>query len=280
MRLTILGSGGPLTTPRPGCPCRVCTAARRHGGRGRRGGPGIFVHDANLLIDATEDIVPLLNRAGVERIDHLFLTHWHPDHTAGFRFVEQVNFDVLRGAAGRRTMVWMNAATARRLADSWRFFEAVGYCRLNVVEPGTRVDLGSITATWFNYAPEGFLSGFVLDDGRARALLALDETKDLAGQVAADPLLQGHDLLVAECGWFERDPEGHILVRENSRLRAEEAGFERDTLPLIRAARARRTVLTHLMDLHGRTPEEFDALAARLAPLDVQFAYDGMVVDL
>ena len=45
-----------------------------------------------------------------------------------------------------------------RLAGGWRFFEKMGYCRLNVVDPGTRLDLGSISATWFNYAPAGFLS--------------------------------------------------------------------------------------------------------------------------
>jgi phosphoribosyl 1,2-cyclic phosphate phosphodiesterase len=280
MRLTILGSGGPLTTPRPGCACRVCTAARREGGRSWRGGPGIFVHDAHLLIDATEDVVPLLNRAGVERVDHLFLTHWHPDHTAGFRVVEQLSFDLARGGARRRIEVWMNQVTANRLAAGWRFFESVGYCRLNLVAPGTRLDLGGISATWFAYAPEGFLSGFVLEDSRARALLTLDETKDLAPRVAADASLQGSDVLIAECGWLERDADGRILIPKDSPLRVTEAGFERDTLPLLTAANAKRNVLTHVMDLHGRTPAELDALAATLAPHAVQFAYDGLTLDL
>lgn len=280
MRISILGSGGPLSTPRPGCHCRVCVAARRDGGRSWRGGPCVFVHDANLLIDATEDVVPLLNRAGIERVDHLFLTHWHPDHTAGFRVVEQLSFDLARIGQRRSTRVWMNAATAARLAAGWRFFESVGYCELNVVEPGTRLDLGPIAATWFNYAPEDFLSGFVLAGAGARVLLTLDETKDLAGRIAADPSLQGCDLLVAECGWFDRDPEGGVLIPPKSRLREQEAGFERDTLPLLAAARAKRSVLTHLMDLHGRTPAELAALAATLAPLDVQFAYDGLTLEV
>jgi phosphoribosyl 1,2-cyclic phosphate phosphodiesterase len=280
MRLSILGSGGPLSIPRPGCHCRICAAARRDGGRSWRGGPCVFVHDANLLIDATEDVVPLLNRAGIDRVDHLFLTHWHPDHTAGFRVVEQLSLDLAHPGSRRCIPVWMNAATAARLASGWRFFESVGYCRLNVVEPGTRLDLGGISASWFNYAPDGFLSGFLLDDGHARALLTLDETKDLAPLVAADPSLQGCDLLLAECGWFERDPEGRVLIPESSRLRVEEAGFERDTLPLLAAARAKRNVLTHLMDLHGRTPAEFDAFAKTFAPLDVQFAHDGLTLQI
>jgi phosphoribosyl 1,2-cyclic phosphate phosphodiesterase len=280
MQLTILGSGGPLTTPRPGCSCRVCAEARREGGRSQRGGPGIFVHDARILIDATEDVVPLLNRAGVDRVDHLFLTHWHPDHTGGFRVVEQLSFDLGRAGAGRRVEVWLNRATANRLAANWRFFESVGYCRLNVVEPGTRLDLGGISATWFGYAPDDFLSGFVLEDGHGRALLTLDETKDLAPRIAADPSLQSCDLLISECGLFERDPEGRALVPADHRLWKTEASFERDTLPLLAAANAKRSILTHLMDLQGRTPAELDALAATLAPREVQFAYDGLTVQL
>jgi phosphoribosyl 1,2-cyclic phosphate phosphodiesterase len=240
----------------------------------------VYVHEARLLIDATEDVVPLLNRAGVEQVDHLFLTHWHPDHTAGFRVVEQLSFDLARNGARKRTEVWMNRATHDRLAAGWRFFEKVRYCRLNVVEPGTRLDLGGIGATWFAYAPDDFLSGFVLDDGRSRVVLTLDETKDLAPRIAGEPALQGADLLVAETGWFERDPEGNVLVPETSHLRVTEASFEADTRPLLAAARARQNVLTHLMDLHGRTPAELDALAATLAPHAVQFAFDGLDLEV
>jgi phosphoribosyl 1,2-cyclic phosphate phosphodiesterase len=240
----------------------------------------MYVHDARLLIDATEDVIPLLNRAGVEQVDHLFLTHWHPDHTGGFRAVEQLSYDLERVGPGHRIEVWLNQATASRLAGGWRFFESVGYCRLNVVAPGTRLDLGGISATWFAYAPGDFLSGFVLEDSRCRALLTLDETKDLAPQIAANPSLQGCDLLISECGLFERDPHGRTLVPEDWPLWKTEASYERDTLPLLAAANARRNVLTHLMDLQGRTPAELDALAASLAPREVQFAYDGLTLQL
>lgn len=278
MQLSILGSGGPLPIPRPGCRCRVCLEARREGGRGWRNGLCIFVHDANLLVDATEVVTALLTRADIERVDHLFITHWHPDHTAGFRVVEQVNFDIATGGARASTQVWMNAATADRLAADWRYFESSGYCRLHVVEDGTRLDLGAVSATWFNYEADGFVSGFVLTDGNARALLTLDETKGLAARIAAEPAFQACDLLIAESEWFEHDPDGRLLVSVASPMRQREAGFERDTVPLIAAARARRTVLTHLMDLHGRTPAELDALAATLPVANVQFAYDGLTL--
>lgn len=221
-----------------------------------------------------------LNRFAIDRVNNLFLTHWHPDHTAGFRVVEQVNGDVasLRYGLGARacTEVWMNEATAARLAGDWRHYERAGFCHLNVIEAGSSVELGTLSAAWFGYAREGFLSGFLLTDGSARVLLVLDETKDLATQVAADPALQSCDLLIAECGWFGCDPRGEMLVGESSPVWLREAGFERDTLPLIEAARAERTILTHLSDAHGHTPAEFDSLSESLRPSNVTFAYDGM----
>jgi len=276
MKITILGSGGPLETPRPGCHCRVCSHAIKAAGRSWRKGPAIFVHDAALMIDAPEGAPGLLLRAGIEEVRHLFISHWHPDHSAGFRVVEQLIYDLYAGAAKRCTDVWMNETTAARLAAEWRHFGRRGYCRLHVVSDGATIDLGGITATWFNYAEDGFLSGFLLTDGRSRVLLAVDETTGLHERIAADPQLQGADLLVAECGWLERSPDGQPIMSPANPHRTRETSFERDTLPLIAAARARRTALTHLMDLHGHTPDELDALAASLPVSGVEFAYDGL----
>jgi phosphoribosyl 1,2-cyclic phosphate phosphodiesterase len=278
MDLTILGSGGPLVTPRPGCGCRVCDHARLRGGDSRRLGPAIYVHDARLLIDAPGSAIGLLTRAGIEQVDHLFLSHWHPDHSEGFRFVEQLNYDLESGRARRCTDVWMNETTANRLAAEWRHFERRGYCQLHVVQPGETLDLGAVSATWFNYAEAGMLSGFLLTDARARVLVVVDETSGLHRRIEMEPSMQGCDLLIAECGWFERDPDGKQILSETNPHRDREAGFERDTLPLLLAARASRTVLTHLMDIHGHTPHELDKLAKRLPIPGVQFARDGLTL--
>lgn len=278
MNLTVLGSGGPLTTPRPSCRCRVCEHARQTGGDSWRSGPAIFVHDARLLIDAPGDALQLLTRAHIDQVDHLFISHWHPDHTEGFRFVEQLNYDLKSGLARRCTDVWMNDETAKRLGADWRHFEQRGYCRLHVVQPNESVDLGAVRATWFNYADDGMLSGFLLTCGSVRVLLTVDETSGLHRRIAAEPTMQGCDLLIAECGWFESDPTGRKIMSQSSPHRDREASFERDTLRLLLAARAKRTVLIHLMDLHGHTPVELDILAARLSVPGVQFARDGLTL--
>ena len=56
MQIEILGSGGAITTPRPGCHCLVCVEARAKGVPYSRTGPSLFVHGLDVLIDTPEEI--------------------------------------------------------------------------------------------------------------------------------------------------------------------------------------------------------------------------------
>jgi phosphoribosyl 1,2-cyclic phosphate phosphodiesterase len=55
VRVEILGSGGAVTIPRPGCGCRVCVEAREKGVPYARTGPSVFVHGPDVLIDTPEE---------------------------------------------------------------------------------------------------------------------------------------------------------------------------------------------------------------------------------
>ena len=227
------------------------------------------------MVDAPEEAALLLERAGISDVGHLFLSHWHPDHTAGFRALELLNLALGSFRARACTQVWMNAETEARRAADWRWFESRGYCRLNVVPDGATIELGGLRATWFEY--EQICSGFLLDDGATRVLLLVDETMAAqAGQLAALPGVLRPDLLVLQCGWFERDPEGTVVIPPGHRLRELEASFERDTLPIVRAVGARRTLLVHLGELQQYLPAELDAVAAGYPELGLTFAYDGL----
>ena len=207
---------------------------------------------------------------------HLLISHWHPDHTAGFRVVEALAWDRATGGGKYTVDVWLNRATLERM-PSWRYFERRGYCRLNVTESGQPFALGTLTARPFDYAPEGFLTGFLLSDGRTRVLLAPDETKGLAA--ALPDWARQPDLLVAESGFFDHEPDGSPIVGADWPMRRTEASFAEDTRPLVRAVGARRTVLVHLMGcMTGRTPDELDQVAASFEEPNVEFGYDGMQV--
>src|SRR5262249_56693887 len=68
LKVEILGSGGAVTIPRPGCSCRVCVEAREKGVPYARTGPSVFVHGPDVLIDTPEEAKQQLNRSQVTRI--------------------------------------------------------------------------------------------------------------------------------------------------------------------------------------------------------------------
>jgi len=93
MECTILGSGGCTIIPKPLCQCHICVEARKKSIPYSRGGPSAFLHDINLLIDTPAEIAGQLNRSDIHQLDYVILTHLDPDHTEGFRVVEQIALD-------------------------------------------------------------------------------------------------------------------------------------------------------------------------------------------
>lgn len=93
MKITMLGSGGVTLTPRPTCDCHLCVKARVEGVPYARTGTSLFIHDINLLVDTSEEVRLQLTRENIKKVEHVILTHWHPDHTQGIRVLEQLNWN-------------------------------------------------------------------------------------------------------------------------------------------------------------------------------------------
>ncbi len=72
----------------------------------------IKINDKNILVDTGPNdmtkkrVVPFLKKMGIERIDYVFLTHWHWDHVSGLASIDrELNRDEFSQAALR----WFNA---------------------------------------------------------------------------------------------------------------------------------------------------------------------------
>ena len=147
MRVEILGSGGAVTIPRPGCSCRVCVEARERGRPYERTGPSVFVHGPDVLIDTPEESKLQLNRSSVGRIAAGLYSHWHPDHTAGRRVWESRNFEFRSWPRRFETTplyvpesVWADFEANYGLADQFRFMERQGTVRVVQVADGEPFD--------------------------------------------------------------------------------------------------------------------------------------------
>ncbi len=280
MEIVFLGTAGAETTPKVGCLCPVCQEARHKGGRFVRNGPSLLLTGASVLFDTPEDVDKSLEREGIHEVSHLVYTHWHPDHTAGRRVLEQLNMDWLNPKARRITHVWLptwvrdDFRKRHGLEDNLEYFERSGIARIHEVGEGERFQLDGLSVCPFRMAQPG-LTAYVLERASRRLVFALDDAKDWKPSTEfLEP-----DLLVLETGWFERDPKGRVIVPPGHSIRNEEASFE-ETLGIIDRINPRKAILTHIEQLWARSYEDYLELEKKHKSYKLQFAYDGLRIKI
>jgi phosphoribosyl 1,2-cyclic phosphate phosphodiesterase len=84
MKITLLGTGDAIGTPRIGCDCPQCSHAKATGATRLRTSLLIENEGKHLLIDSSPDLRQQLLRCGSPHIDAVIWTHGHYDHFIGF----------------------------------------------------------------------------------------------------------------------------------------------------------------------------------------------------
>src|SRR4030066_1451912 len=95
MRITLLGTGDAVGTPKIGCSCKACLDAIA-GGKSRRLRFSVLVESqgGKVLIDTSPDLRWQLLRKRISHIDAVIWTHSHYDHYAGFGDFHRIQNDV------------------------------------------------------------------------------------------------------------------------------------------------------------------------------------------
>jgi phosphoribosyl 1,2-cyclic phosphate phosphodiesterase len=284
MQIEFLGSGGAITTPRPGCDCRLCVEAKAKGVPYSRGGPSVFIHGPNVLIDTPEEIKAALLRSRVTRIDAALYSHWHPDHVAGMRVWETMNGDWLNWPPHHRcTDIYLPQQVAqdfRHRLGAWEQFmylQQFGVVRVVELVDGEAVALNGVRIRPFRPA-EDYVYAFIFESGAARVLIAPDEL--YGWDPPAD--VRGADLAVIPMGLTEFDPfTGQRFIPADHPVLESEATFAQ-TLDIVRKLDARRVIMTHIEEPVQLSYDDLLRLEARLKDdgFNITFAYDTLLVEV
>lgn len=284
LSIEILGSGGAVRTPRPGCQCERCVKARTVGIPWARMGPSIFVHGPNVLIDTPEDSCTQVDRSNITTIAAGLYSHWHPDHTAGRRMWETRNADFLRWPAHPRTTpiyVPPNAVKDFKERGIWEAFEykqKMGY--VTVQKMSAPLELGGWRIS-SHPVTEEYVYAFLFEEveGPRRVLVCMDE---LVGWNPPEHL-RHVDLAVMPKGLFDVHPfTGERVIPLAHPVLRTEATYDQ-TLEMMRALDARKVIFMHIEEPEPLTPEQYEQLSAQLRAqegCDVTFAWDTLVVEL
>jgi len=268
MKLTILGSGGATPTPRPFCGCPVCERARKEGEPYKRNSSSLLVNDIFALIDCGEDIGDSLNRRYIKRVDSLFITHWHPDHTFGLRPLLEAYFNFETNKPDKQVTVYIPTKVFEELKRHYpsisHFSDALKVAMIQHINHSQSVQLGNIKITAVGYKGENSnIFAYLLEESKKRVLYALCDT------INFEQKIYDLDLLINECGLFSYE-----------KLRGE-ISFP-TLMERIRVLRPKRTVLTHIEEIEINTWgwQYLEKMKNEYKNINFEFAFDGMEIEI
>jgi len=282
MKWTILGSGGCAVIPKPLCQCRVCREARKKGVPYSRAGPSAFLHDINLLVDTPAEIVSLLNRSPIRRIDYLIFSHLDPDHVEGFRVVEQIALDFRTWRAYPQKQICLLlpeqlSGSVRKLSSQYGpivdFYQESGFLKLKLFHDKIQMGGVSITAIPVDRGSQlAFV--YVFEKAGRKVVYAPCDIKPFPEHRNE---VQQADLLIIQPGIFEKGLKHSFKYPAEHISRKTLYTFEQ-TMGLVTRLQAKKVVFVHLEEYWNRSYDDYRALESK--DRRIFFAYDGMQLSI
>jgi len=181
MKITLLGTGDAVGTPRIGCDCPQCTRAKKEGLTRLRTSLLVENEDRHLLIDTSPDLRSQLLRTGSPHIDAVLWTHGHYDHFIGFGEFYRVQ---------KIPPVFAAPQVLNYCADTFRFLSF----EKGAIQPYEPFEIFGLTITLFMVKhPPAFTCGILLETGESRVGFTSDTNSDIP-EKSLD-LLKGLDML-------------------------------------------------------------------------------------
>ncbi len=268
MKLTILGSGGAMPTPRPYCQCVICKKARKFGEPYKRNSSSLFIQDISTVIDCGEDIGDSLNRRNIKQVDNLFITHWHPDHTFGLRLILESNFNFRTNKADKVTNVYIPEKVFEILKQRFPvieyYFNVQKTGVLHIIEDGDKIKIGDVSITIIGYSgKESETYAYLLESKGKKALYAPCDTLSFDNYKNFRDL----DLLINECGLFSDIPS--------------EISFDA-LMKRLEEIKPKKTLITHIEEIEVNIwgEEHLQKMKRQYSDIDFDFAYDGMEINI
>ncbi|NLX05336.1 MAG: MBL fold metallo-hydrolase [Phycisphaerae bacterium] len=225
----------------------------------------MFLHEANALFDCPEDISASVNAGRIERIDALFLTHWHPDHCFGLRLLMESGYGVYRDVATKRFSLFVPQKVYPTLIKVYpaltHQLQTLHTADLRLLADRELVTLGATTIQ-----PIGFAEA----ESDTFAYLIRNEAKHAVLYSPCDTLsfrtyreFRHLDLWITECGCFSDYPR--------------EIGMD-EAMRRIEEIAPGRTIFTHIEEEELRMFgwDYMEAIIQRYPHLAFEFAHDMM----
>jgi phosphoribosyl 1,2-cyclic phosphate phosphodiesterase len=245
MRLTLLGTGDAVGTPKIGCKCPACEDARS-GGRSQRLRFSVLVESekGKILIDTSPDLRQQFLRQNLSHIDGVVWTHGHYDHYSGFgEFYRVQNKVDVYGIP--ETLDYINQFVS---------FLKPRYHYVKLYEPFELIGL-QLTLFRVSHPPVEIPTGVIIQEEDTKVVITGDTSSEIPK--ASLEMMKDPDLLIADA---IVPPHIHIKKHMNSQ----------EAMTLAEKLNAKEVVLTHLSHLFR--PHDIESIFLPLG-------YDGQIFE-
>jgi phosphoribosyl 1,2-cyclic phosphate phosphodiesterase len=268
MKLLFLGTGGAMPTPRPFCQCETCKKARTIGAPYKRNSSSLFIKDINTVIDCGEDIASSLNRENIKKVENLFITHWHPDHTFGLRAIIEANFNFRTGKPNQVINLYVPKRVYIMLKEKYPSIDYFIYgqktAKLHLIEDNQELKFKNITIIPIGFTGKNSETyGYLLKEKGKKILYSPCDTIGFKNYKNQKQL----DLWISECGLFSKV--------------STEISFEEATRR-IKEIKPKKVIFTHIEEIETNIWKEKHFLDQKKKYPDIVFEYakDGQIVNI
>lgn len=184
MKITLLGTGDAIGTPKINCDCAQCSHAKKTSATRLRTSLLIENEGRHILVDSSPDLRQQLLRTGSPHIDAVIWTHGHYDHFIGFGEFYRVQ---------KIPPVYAAPPALEYCSDLFRFLSF----EKNAVDPYSSVEIFGVTVTPFMVThPPAFTCGMLFETKNTRVGFTSDTNRDIPQQSL--DLLVDLDLLLLD----------------------------------------------------------------------------------
>jgi phosphoribosyl 1,2-cyclic phosphate phosphodiesterase len=184
MKLTLLGTGDAIGTPKINCNCAQCSHAKTTGTTRLRTSLLIENEGKHILIDSSPDLRQQLLRQGSPHIDAVLWTHGHYDHFIGFGEFYRVQ---------QIPPVYAAPPVLDYCSEIFRFLSFEKFA----VDPYSSINLFGVTITPFMVKhPPAFTCGMLFESDNSRIGFTSDTNSNIPQRSLS--LLTDLDLLLLD----------------------------------------------------------------------------------
>ncbi len=241
----------------------------------------MFLHDENILFDAPEEIAAEMENAGIHRMDHLFFTHWHPDHTLGARILEIMNTHWAeelewRMAAVHKTEVHMPGVVydeiMSRFGPFFEFWQHLGIADVQRMDEAVHAGKLNIQAIVFETMHRTMTHStvYIVTDGYKKFIYAPCDITPFP----KDDRFHGCDLMILQVGWCGEEMAQRARNGPHYEISMDEI------IELAETYSPGKIILTHIGDESKLLAGDIRDLEAKYARYNIVFARDGLTLSI